>query len=174
MSATRFNNDTIRLQKRVQESVGLIDYQLNAPGPGLSMPFMEDPQMRLQRWGANLRDNTANLESDLLGINRKLTKKTVLYAANTPATATQNYGSQSAFIDETRASNPAWTLRDLEGARWFEEDRIKLPGISACVAHTGVPLDEPFHNTESTRLLQKWGTYNPPLLKSGNIAWSTK
>ena len=114
MSLTRFNDDAARIKKKLQEMTGASAYQLNAPGPGVDMPFFEDPQIRLQKWGANLRNNTTNLESDLIGINRKATKKTVEYGAMTPSTSSNGYGSSAAFVDETRASNPAWTLRDLE------------------------------------------------------------
>ena len=44
---------------------------LDTPGPGMDLPFVEDPQLRLQKWGANLQTNTLNLESDLLGLSRK-------------------------------------------------------------------------------------------------------
>ena len=111
MAATRFNNDTSRLDKRVNESVGPLSYQLNTPGNGLNVPFMEDPHIRIQKWGANLRNNTTNLESDLRGITRKLSKQNVLYDAKTPHTTVPNYRPEKEFVDETRASNPAWVLR---------------------------------------------------------------
>ena len=134
---------------------GASQYQLNAPGPGVETPFLEDPHMRLQRWGANLRNNTADLESDLIGINRKLTKQTVDYRKNTPSTSAIGYGTQSAFIDETRASNPAWTLRDLEHTRWTQFDRIPIPALANGIAGLPTPVDVPFLVNESTRLQQK-------------------
>jgi hypothetical protein len=155
MSSTRFNDDDARIRKRLQEMTGASRYQLNAPGPGVETPFLEDPHMRLQRWGANLRNNTANLESDLIGINRKNTKQTVEYNANTPNTSAIGYGSQAAFIDETRASNPAWTLRDLEHTRWTQFDRIPIPALASGIAGLPTPVDVPFLVNESTRLKQK-------------------
>ena len=75
MSLTRFNDDDARIKKKLQEMTGASQYQLNAPGPGVETPFFEDAHIRLQKWGANLRNNTTNLESDLIGINRKITKR---------------------------------------------------------------------------------------------------
>ena len=155
MSLTRFNDDPARIRKKLQEMTGGSQYQLNAPGPGVETPFLEDPHMRLQKWGANLRDNTTNLESDLIGINRKLTKQTVEYGATTPGTSVIGYGTQTAFIDETRASNPAWTIRDLEHTRWAQYDRIPIPALASGVAGLPTPVDVPFLNNESTRLKQK-------------------
>lgn len=156
MATTRFNNDTARLQKRVQESAGAISYQLNTPGNGLDVPFMEDPHIRIQKWGANLRTNTTNLESDLRGITRKLSEKQVQYNANTPNTTIPHYGTEKEFVDETRASNPAWVLRDLETRRWFDEERNQLPELAPCVSHTNTPVDIPFNANVSIRYTQKW------------------
>ena len=64
MSFTRFHDDPNRIKKQVNESSFAGRYALNTPGQGIDLPFSEDPQMRLQRWGANLRDNTVALESD--------------------------------------------------------------------------------------------------------------
>jgi hypothetical protein len=154
MSLTRFNDDSARIRKKLQEMSGPFQYQLNAPGPGVNTPFFEDTHIRLQKWGANLRSNTTNLESDLIGINRKITNKTVEYGANTPSTYTIGfgYGTHAAFIDETRASNPAWTLRDLEHTRWMTVERMPEPDLAIGVAGLSTPLDTPFSRNESSRL----------------------
>jgi hypothetical protein len=39
---------------------------------------MADPQIIIQKWGANLQTNSINLESELLGINKKLGKDKIL------------------------------------------------------------------------------------------------
>jgi hypothetical protein len=77
------------------------------------------------------------------------------YKANTPNTSVNEYGTQSGFIDETRASNPAWTLRDLEHTRWTQFDRIPIPSLASGVAGLPTPIDIPFLANESTRLMQK-------------------
>jgi hypothetical protein len=155
MSLTRFNDDSARIKKKLQEMTGASQYQLNAPGPGVDTPFFEDPQLRLQRWGANLQSNTTNLESDLIGITRKNTKRTVEYGATMPSTSSTNYGSKTAFIDETRASNPAWTLRDLEHTRWMQLDTMPVPVLAGGIAGAPTPINAPFLANESTRLIQK-------------------
>ena len=77
MASTRFNSDSSRVNKQLQESTGLFRYQLNAPGPGIDTPYFEDPHIRVQKWAANLGSNTTDLESDLRGINRKLSRDNV-------------------------------------------------------------------------------------------------
>jgi hypothetical protein len=146
MASTRFNSDSARVNKQLQESTGLFRYQLNAPGPGVDTPFFEDPHIRVQKWAANLGNNTTDLESDLRGINRKLGRGNVEYASKTPASYTQSYGTQAAFVDETRASLPAWTLRDLENNRW---------NTNTSFHDVQSKTEIPFQTKESTRIQQK-------------------
>ena len=70
MAFTRFHDDPCRIKKDLQELTGLGRYMLNVPGNGVNMPFMEDPYIRMQKWGSNLMTNTVNLESDLMGLTR--------------------------------------------------------------------------------------------------------
>lgn len=146
MASTRFNSDSARVNKQLQESTGLFRYQLNAPGPGVDTPFFEDPHIRVQKWAANLGNNTTDLESDLRGINRKLSRDNVEYASKTPASYTRSYGTEAAFVDETRASLPAWTLRDLEYPRW---------NTNTSFHDVQSKTEVPFQNQESTRIQQK-------------------
>ena len=64
----------IRLKKQVEESIYSGDYFINTPGPGVDLPYMEDPQIRLQKWGGNLRNNSTNIENDLRGLTRRMNK----------------------------------------------------------------------------------------------------
>ena len=61
MSFTRFHDDPNRIKKQIDESSFAGRYMLNTPGQGMNLPFSEDPQIRLQKWGANLQTNTVNL-----------------------------------------------------------------------------------------------------------------
>ena len=70
MSFTRFNYDEARTKKQLQESISVGLYHLDVPGPGINTPFLEDPHIRLQKWGSNLRTNTLELENDFRGLNR--------------------------------------------------------------------------------------------------------
>lgn len=119
MSFTRFSDDPARIQKQLQEMTGLGRYQLSRPGPGAFVPFIEDPHIRLQQWGANLQRNTANLETDFFGINRKLSHGIQEYGTKTPITTSVNYPTvENPFTDESRATHPAWMFRDLEQVKW--------------------------------------------------------
>ena len=69
MSFTRFHDDPCRINKQLQESTDPGRYMLNVPGNGDKPCFMEDPYIRLQKWGANLHTNTINLESELIGLS---------------------------------------------------------------------------------------------------------
>jgi hypothetical protein len=120
MSLTRFNDDDARIEKRLEESQAVGLYQLNAPGPGPQTPFVEDVHIRLQKWGANLRNNTVEMESDFRNMNNRLSK------------------------NETRASLPAWTFRDMEVHRW----EYPLHDVQK---NTEIP----FTNNAHTRILEK-------------------
>jgi hypothetical protein len=88
MAFTRFHDDPCRINKQLQESTGLGRYMLNVPGNGSKPLYMDDPFIRMQKWGGNLMTNTVNLESDLFGLSRLLnrddiTKEYRLHAAQT-------------------------------------------------------------------------------------------
>ena len=121
MAFTRFHDDPARLRKYAQETSFAGRYYINTPGQGTQMPFYEDPQMRLQYWGANLTSNTINLESDLRGLTRKLTHDNINendYKKHAVPVRQIKYSSENPFVEESRASHPAWTYRDLEQSRW--------------------------------------------------------
>lgn len=120
MSFTRFHDDKYRVQKQVEESIYSGDYFINTPGPGVNLPYMEDPQLRLQKWGGNLRNNSTNIENDLKGLTRRMNKDelTYEYKKTEPVSSLMNYPSQSPIVDESRATHPAWMYKDLEQKRW--------------------------------------------------------
>jgi hypothetical protein len=147
MSFTRFHDDPCRIKKELEESSFPGRYQLNTPGQGMDLPFLEDPNVRMQKWAGNLRDNTVNLESDLLGLTRPLNRDLFHennyknYAVSSSAFSTR---SQAPFVEESRASHPAWMYKDLEQPRW------ESPYLN--------PLDriEPaFPSNLQTRILEK-------------------
>ena len=113
----------------------------------MDLPFYEDPQLRLQGWGANFRNNTVNLESDLLGLTRPLNRDLVDindYKINCVPTSQPTYRSSQPFIEESRASHPAWMFRDLEHSRWETPFLNPLNG-----------LEKGFHENIQTRILEK-------------------
>lgn len=147
MSSTRFNNDPCRIRKQMQEMTGQGKYMLNVPGNGDKPCFMEDPYIRLQQWGANLRTNTINLESDLMGLTRPNTKDCIeknSYKIHSVKSSAVSYPSCLPVTDQSRATHPAWTARDLEQVDWYI---LPLnPQENTCI---------PFHNNLNTRLVER-------------------
>jgi hypothetical protein len=147
MSFTRFHDDPARIKKQIEESSFVGRYMLNKPGPGTDLPFFEDPQMRLQSWGGNLRNNTVNLESDLRGLTRPLNRDLVDdndYKQHAVITSGQTYANAAPFVEESRASHPAWMYKDLEQTRWESPFLNPLNG-----------LEKSFNENLQTRILEK-------------------
>jgi len=160
MSFTRFHDDPVRIEKRLAISTFEGRYQLNRPGPGIDMPFYEDPNQRLQMWGANLHNNTVNLESDLKGLTRPLTRDDIqknnhkLHAV--PSSIMRFYGTAEPYVEESRATHPAWMYRDLEQSKW--ETPLLNPQSN---------LEIPMMTNIQTRLLRRGATppFDPPNLE---------
>lgn len=147
MSFTRFHDDPYRIKKQLEETTYTGRYMLNTPGQGDDLPFMQDPQLRLQKWGANLRDNAINLESDLRGLTRPLNRDLVNqnnYRLQSAPSSTMNYKDTAPIVDESRATHPAWKYRDLEQLRW--EQPILDPQAN---------LEKKFPNNLQSRILEK-------------------
>lgn len=70
MANTRINNDDGRISVRLYQSTAQANYFIDAPGNGTKPCYLSDPYLRIQKWGANLRTNFTDLESQLKGINR--------------------------------------------------------------------------------------------------------
>lgn len=149
MAFTSIKNEPCRIKKQLEISTNLGRYMNDVPGPGDDVAFCEDPHIRLQGWGANLRTNTINLESALLGLNRPLNHDCMEknnYKDHQPSNRQYIYGSSEPFVEQSRTIMPAWTLRDAEQgktvpARWnyLHEDPQEHYGI-------------PFVNCTNTRL----------------------
>jgi hypothetical protein len=144
---TRFHDDTARIKKQLEESTFTGRYMLNTPGPGDKLPFFEEPQLRLQKWGANLKTNTVNMESDLFGLTRPLNRDLVDendYKQYAVRTGDVTYSNQSPFVEESRTSHPAWMYKDLEQTRWENPFLNPLNG-----------LEKGFNENIQTRILEK-------------------
>ena len=109
MAFTRFHDDPCRIMKRLQESTDAALYAYNVPGPGNSLPFVEDPHVRLQLWGANRDTDVVRLESSLRGLGKPLSR---VMASSTLHPSTPSFPSLAAEITSApRADAPAWQLR---------------------------------------------------------------
>ena len=115
MAFCRYNYDDCRTKKKLQESTGPSRYILNVPGNGSKPCFFNDPQIRLQKWGANL-DNVINggpidIDSDLSGRTRRLTKycsKDRFSKSGVPQIEKVQYPvCGDALTDQSRATHPA-------------------------------------------------------------------
>lgn len=149
MSFTRIRDDRIRMEKQYEQSASVGNYHISAPGPGVDLPFMEDPHVRMQNWGANLMTDSTNLESELRGLGRVLTRAPETYQQSTISKPTAiSYPSAGEFVDQTRASHPAWMCRTYENDRW------EIPLINP-VAITGADIDRNFNYNVSSRILEK-------------------
>ena len=110
MASTRTNNDEARTLKRLQQSTDVGRWILNVPGNGIDIPFVEDPYIRIQKWGANLHSNTVNLESNLQGRNTILGPD--LVQPRVATYAIQYPSNTNLTTDQSRATMPAFTFRE--------------------------------------------------------------
>jgi hypothetical protein len=134
MANTRFNNDPARIRKCLEESTFEGRWRINVPGYGTDMPFMEDPHIRLQKWGANNYTNRIDLEASLFNINRKVNRDhpAYNYKAYMPTNCSPLYykNNNTLTTDQSRATHPAWMLREQEfkvrndfGVKTFDDRR---------------------------------------------------
>ena len=148
MAFTRFKYDDCRTKKELQQATDPGRWILNVPGNGANPCYMEDPQIIIQKWGGNLRTNTINLEGDLRGVNRHLSRdclgKDEYTKYNVPNQAIKYPTCNNLFTEQSRATNPAWWYRDLEQVDW-QYPPIN-PQINTCM---------PFQANLSTRILEK-------------------
>jgi hypothetical protein len=112
------------------------------------MCYIEDPQIIIQKWGGNLRTNTINLESELRGVNRRISRdclgKDNYESYNVPNKAIEYPACNKLFTEQSRATNPAWWYRDLEQVDW--QCPFLNPQLNVCL---------PFQNNLNTRVLEK-------------------
>jgi hypothetical protein len=144
MSFTRFNYDESRTKKLLEESTFSGRYALDTPGPGVNLAFAEDPQIRLQKWGANMMTNTVGVENDLRGMTRRLDRDNIESTYQRAPSNTVVYPSTNPFVEESRATHPAWMYKDLEHTRW--EKPFLNPQAN---------LEKNFQDNIQTRILEK-------------------
>lgn len=148
MAQTSIKSEACRIQKQLEMSTYEGRYQLDVAGPGDKVNFFEDPQIRLQRFGANSRTNTIGIENDLMGRNRYLSRDYIneTYEKSAASSKPVTYGTKNPFILESRASNPAWTFRGVDQ----NYSRFEDPWINP-----QANLEKKFQDNIQTRLQQK-------------------
>ena len=137
MSNTRYNNDHGRIEKKNAISTFAGRYALDTPGPGDAMPFNADPHIRIQGWGANFKNNMVDINSDLRGMTRPFNRDLVGVNEHAtwsvkPESHAMSYETVDYVTDESRATHPAWTYRDIELDRWEKPflnplDKVEVP-----------------------------------------------
>ena len=148
MAFTRFKYDNCRTIKSLQQQTDPGRWILDVPGNGDRPCYMEDPQIIPQKWGANLMTNTINLESELRGVNRFLSKdclgKDNYQNYNVHTQSIQYPTCNQLTTEQSRTTNPAWWYRDLEQVDW--QYPPLNPQVNTCL---------PFESNLSTRILEK-------------------
>lgn len=151
MAFTRFHDDPCRIQKALQESTGPGRYSIDVPGNGTTPSFMEDPYIRLQKWGGNLCSNTIQLESALIGIGNTLNRDYIINKHVFPVSKPQSYPSQKPFTEQPRATEPAWLIR---GAQQHQFQYLPLDPQEI--------IQVPFQRSLNTRLIER-DNYTPQI-----------
>ena len=142
MAFTRYHDDPLRIMKQLQEFTGPGVYGLQVPGNGERMSFVADPQLRLQKWGANRHLNFVQVESELWGMQHRLTNRDCTPSGEvTSANPVQYPSDKSEVTAQPRTVTPAWEVRSVAQPRWdiLQED---------VQAHAMIP----FQNNNETRL----------------------
>lgn len=156
MANTRFNYTYCRTVKKLQESTYLGAYMLNTPGNGVIMDYQSDPYMLPQKFAANLMKDPIGVENALLGYNRPLNRDLVTkdqYKRFEAKTEPVVYPvSKTNWTEQSRATCPAWTFRDLPQDLWAFPPFN--PQENTCL---------PFISYENTRIVEKdnfdrWGS----------------
>tara|TARA_B110000261_G_C13095345_1_gene361621 strand:+ start:122 stop:556 length:435 start_codon:yes stop_codon:yes gene_type:complete len=133
---------------------------MDVPGNGDRPSYVEDPHIRIQKWGGNLRTNGIDLESSLIGINRNLGNdclgKDEFQKFDVASDSVAYPSTKHLCTEESRAIAPAWELRDVE-----QSHRCYLP------LNPQENIFPPFLMNLSTRILEKNHTFNsnPDCLK---------
>ena len=74
MAFTRFHDDPARITKQLQQQTDQERWYLDVPGNGDKPCFILDPQIIPQKWGGNLWTHSIDIQSSLLGIDRRLNR----------------------------------------------------------------------------------------------------
>lgn len=167
MASTRYNSDRARLEKRNMIDTVVGRYMLDTPGNGVELPYIADPHMRIQKSGTNFCENMIDINSDLRCMTRPLTRDIPelndykKYAAKPNKSYTSEPDEVNYVSDETRASNPAWVLKESELNRWV------MPLINPVDMNY---VSKPFYENLNTRILER--DYFKPKFNRSNDLYS--
>ena len=148
MAATRFFYDDCRTIKQLQQATDPGRWILNVPGNGEKPCYIEDPYVRIQKWGGNLRTNVIGLESELMGVNKPLSRdcleKDNYKRFNVQSEEISYPKCNVNFTEQSRTITPAWMIRGTAQNNW--EYPPHNPQANTCL---------PFQNNISSRIIEK-------------------
>lgn len=168
MASTRINNDSARISKFLQQSTDQGRWVLDTPGNGDKPCFILDPQIIPQKWGGNLWTNVTDINSHLLGIDKRLNKDNINqkpYKRSTIETQPIIYPVCDDFLttEQSRSIMPAWTARDLPQHRGHILSKNPQEQVNI-----------PFANNVSTRILEKDNFKNQEVPRNSQLYTHTK
>ena len=116
-------DDEANIKCKLLSSSNSLNYMLNVPGNGSNPNFFIDPQIRLQKFGGNIGNHIIDINSNLLGINKEITKYDFILNSRDPYIKTTYVKNDYPIInfaitDQSRSVLPAWQLKDLERINW--------------------------------------------------------
>lgn len=177
MASSRLFDDEVRIRKRNAIDTFEGRYHLDVPGNGADMPFNADPHIRIQKWGANFCTNMMDINNDLRGMTRPLNRDFIEINEYrkfgvVPRIANANPETVNYVTDESRATNPAWVLKEQELNRWngtlgathlnadgtLGSTRLGADGTLESPFINPVNLtflNKPFYENLNTRILEK-------------------
>jgi hypothetical protein len=139
-----------RLEKsKTQDLMNIGNYHLMVPGNGPQPYFIEDPYIRIQKWGGYSCTNRTDLDSSLKGIDKQ--KKCDVFQKDKHNSTPIYYPSTNLlYTENSRLIAPAWNIKGIEVVKenyLFYDPRIK----------STIPFA---HNISSRDEQKKWYIYN--------------
>ena len=144
MGSTRFSSDECRIKKKLQESTGPGKYMLNVPGQGSVLTYFDDPFIRMQNWGGNLRTNFFDLENELKRPSDNFRDCTNVSENRVFSIAKESKEFNNEVTSQSRVTHPIWEFRE-KGVNNFDY-LFMNPQENVCF---------PFQNNISTRITAK-------------------
>ena len=116
------------------------NYTFGAPGTGPNPEYITNPEIRLEKWGGNLRTNALNLEHDLFGQTRKLNRDDIKlnnYVGKSVSTSEKSYNTKEIKNENQRlilnhVDSREQGIGDMSTSTWHKQSS-RLTRIKFCV-----------------------------------------
>tara|TARA_Y100000389_G_C17453794_1_gene516649 strand:+ start:380 stop:859 length:480 start_codon:yes stop_codon:yes gene_type:complete len=112
---TRYNYDDTRYKKYLEESTGVGKYVMNVPGPAHNHKYINDPYVRLEKFGANDMTNSIDIDNEFKGLNRTLNRDCINLNKHDELKQCEQVEyseEEKTVVDQSRATHPAWEVRN--------------------------------------------------------------